>query len=415
MLGGGGREHALVWRLADCASVERIVCAPGNPGIAPLATLRSVDPVDVAGVVRLARAEEPDLVVVGPEAPLAAGVVDALQDAGVLVFGPVAKAARIEASKSFAKQVMADAGVPTGRAVTTSQPDEAVAALDELGPPYVVKADGLAAGKGVTVTTDRAEAERAVRAALVHGAFGEAGRTVIVEEYLDGPECSVLALCDGRSAQVLPLAQDYKRAQDGDVGPNTGGMGAYSPVSPMDGSFAERARVEVFEPVLQVLSEQGAEYRGVLYAGLVLTGDGPRVLEFNARFGDPEAQVVLPRVVGDLGEALLACARGDLAAGPRLRWGAMACVTVVLASGGYPGAYATGRRIEGLAQAQARDGVLVFHAGTRRMGEDVVTAGGRVLAVTGRALTVPLARRRAYAAVDGIDFEGLHRRSDVAA
>ena len=415
VLGGGGREHALAWRLQACPSVEQVVGAPGNPGIAAVASTRSVDALDPRAVVRLATSESPDLVVVGPEAPLAAGVTDALADAGFAVFGPSADAARIEGSKSFAKQVMADAGVPTADAVTTDEPDEALQALDRFGAPYVVKADGLAAGKGVTVTSDREEAERAVRAALVHGAFGEAGRTVVVEEHLRGPECSVLALCDGQTASVLPLAEDYKRAFDADAGPNTGGMGARSPVTPMDHSFARRTRAELFEPVLRVLAGQGLPYVGVLYAGLVLTERGPMVLEFNARFGDPEAQVVLPRVTGDVAEVLLACAKGRLEPAPVLGWAPSACVTVVLASGGYPGAYTTGRRITGVEEAESCEDVEVFHAGTRRVGSDLVTAGGRVLCVTGRGVTVEQARTRAYAAADRIHFEGLQRRDDIAA
>ena len=300
--------------------------------------------------------------------------------------------------------------------MTTSDPARAVAALDEFGAPYVIKADGLAAGKGVTVTADRGEAERAVREALVHGAFGDAGRTVLVEEYLEGPECSLLAICDGRTAWVLPPAQDHKRAYDGDRGPNTGGMGAFSPISPYDAGFAACALPELFEPVLRVLRDRGLPYVGVLYAGLVLTADGPRVLEFNARFGDPEAQVLLPRVTGDIALALAGCARGRLDPGHGLGWDPRAQVTVVLASGGYPGPYATGRRIEGLdAVATAHDDVTVFHAGTRRLRDDVVTAGGRVLAVTGRGVGLRDARRRAYAAADLLRFEGVHRRSDIAA
>ncbi len=412
MIGGGGREHALCWRLAACVTVEEVVCAPGNVGIAEVARLAEVDPLDPAAVAALAVEERVDLVVVGPEAPLAAGVVDALAEAGVPTFGPTAAAARLESSKAFAKEVMAEAGVPTADAWSGSDPAAARAALDRFGPPYVVKADGLAAGKGVVVTTARGEAERAVDAALVDGAFGEAGRTVVVEAFLEGPEVSVFAVTDGTSVVVLEPAQDHKRVGDGDTGPNTGGMGAYSPVA---AAGLGELRRTVFEPVVAALAARGTPYVGVLFAGLVLTADGPRVLEFNARFGDPEAQVLLPRLRSDLAALLAACAHGELGGVAPLEWDDRACVGVVLASDGYPGRYRSGRVIDGLSDLRAVPDVAVFHAGTARDGEAVVTAGGRVLCVVAFGADVAAARTAAYAAADRISFDGAYRRSDIAA
>jgi phosphoribosylamine---glycine ligase len=414
VLGGGGREHALCWSLGRSESVDAVLCAPGNAGIAEVADLRAIDPTDVGAVVRLARDERCDLVVVGPEAPLVAGVADALADAGVPVFGPTAAAARIEGSKSFAKDVMAAAGVPTGESVTTEDPAAARRALDRFGPPYVVKADGLAAGKGVRVCTDRSAAEEAIDAALVEGAFGDAGARLVIEEFLDGPEVSVFAVCGQGAAHLLGEAQDFKRALDGDAGLNTGGMGAYSPVPVWSDDLRAFVSERVFAPTLAELDRRGTPYVGVLYGGLVLTADGPKVLEFNARFGDPEAQVLLPRFHGDLARLLASCAGAGPGPGT-WTWSPRACVTVVLASGGYPGAYATGKPITGLADAARSPDALVFHAGTRREGDRVVTAGGRVLAVSGLGETVAHARAAAYRAADAIGFDGVHRRNDIAA
>ena len=411
MLGGGGREHALAWSLARH---HEVLCAPGNAGIAAVARLVSCDPTDTAAVRELAVREDLDLVVVGPEAPLVAGVADSLLAADVPVFGPTAEAARIEGSKAFAKDVMAAAGVPTAGYWSGVDPADARGALEDFAPPYVVKADGLAAGKGVRICADRAEAEAAIHDLMVAQTLGAAGSMVVIEEFLDGPEMSVFGLCDGADVVLLPPAQDFKRAFDGDQGPNTGGMGAWCPYPFDEAAFAE-LRGAVFEPVLAELASRGAPYTGVLYAGLILTSDGPKVLEFNARFGDPETQVVIPRLTGDLGELLLACATGGLGQAPAPTWDDRACVTVVLASGGYPGSYDTGRVIEGLPDAEAVDGALVFHAGTRAHDGTVVTAGGRVLAVTGCGADVPEARATAYAAADHIHFDGAHRRSDIAA
>ncbi|MPZ86533.1 MAG: phosphoribosylamine--glycine ligase [Nitriliruptorales bacterium] len=415
VVGGGGREHALCWRLASSVTVEEVLCAPGNVGIAEIARRRQIDPLDAAAVTRGALEEDVDLVVVGPEAPLVAGAADALAEAGVPVFGPSADAARLESSKSFAKRVMAEAGVPTAASWAGGDVSEALAALDRFGPPYVVKADGLAAGKGVVVAHDRGQAEAAVRAALEQRVFGDAGATLIVESFLDGPEVSVFALTDGDSVLVLQAAQDFKRVGDRDEGPNTGGMGAYCPVPAVSPELIERLRGEVFEPVLGALRARGVRYVGVLYAGLVLTPHGPQVLEFNARFGDPETQVVLPRLRSDLAALLAACAHRELGGIRPPIWDHRPCVGVVLASGGYPGKYPTGLPITGLDEAAAMADVAVFHAGTRRDGEDIVTAGGRVLCVSALGDTIEDARARAYQAAACIHFDGVQYRRDIAA
>ena len=411
VLGGGGREHALCWALSKH---HEVLCAPGNAGIAEVADIHDCDATDTAAVRELAMREGVDLVVVGPEAPLVAGVADTLTAAGVPVFGPTAEAARIEGSKAFAKEVMETAGVPTAGYWSGDDPEQARAALDDFAPPYVVKADGLAAGKGVRICAGRSDAEQAITDLMVEQTLGAAGSLVVIEEFLDGPEMSVFGVCDGSDVVLLAPAQDFKRAGDGDTGPNTGGMGAFSPY-PFDPADYDALRNSVFMPVLEELAGRGMRYVGVLYAGLVLTSDGPKVLEFNARFGDPETQVVLPRLQSDLGELLLACANGDLAQAPALQWDDRACVTVVLASGGYPGSYDTGKTIDGLDDAAKVDGALVFHAGTRHDNGSVVTAGGRVLAVSGFGTTVAAARDTAYAAAEHITFEGLYRRSDIAA
>lgn len=414
MLGGGGREHALCWALSRSGAVDAVLCAPGNVGIAEFASLRDVDPTDVAMVRELAVREGIDLVVVGPEAPLVVGVADTLAVAGVPVFGPSRAAARIESSKTFAKEVMTAAGVPTGAYWSGSDPAEAQQALGRFEPPYVVKADGLAAGKGVRICADRAEAEQAIDDALVGGRFGAAGETVVIEEFLDGPELSVFAACGSSSHTLLGAAQDYKRALDGDRGANTGGMGSYTPVPAWTPDLAKQVEEAVFAPTLNELSRRGLAYHGVLYVGLVLTVDGPKVLEFNARFGDPEAQALLPCLAGEFAELLAACA-GTGAPGSAVASTQGACVTVVLASGGYPGDYQVGKPISGLDDAAAVAGAITFHAGTRREGHQIVTAGGRVLAVSGLAPTVAEARAVAYAAADRIHFDGLHRRADIAA
>jgi len=414
VVGGGGREHALAWALAASPSVDAVVTAPGNPGTADLGRNEPVEATDPDAVADLAERLGTDLVLVGPEAPLVAGVVDELQRRGIPAFGPTAAAARIEGSKAFAKEIMEAAGVPTGGAVATDSVAEAVAALERFGPPYVVKADGLAAGKGVRICTTLDEARGAVDDALVQGIFGAAGARVVIEEFLDGPERSVFAVCDGTDVVLLEPAQDYKRAHDGDAGPNTGGMGAYSPVPGFALADVGHLEERVFRPVLRELATRGTPYRGLLYAGLVDTADGPQLLEFNARFGDPETQAILPRLASDLGDLLSAAATGSLR-DIEVGWRHEAAVTVVLASGGYPGAYPTGVEITGVDAAGAPPDVEVFHAGTRENDGRLVTAGGRVLAVTALGVDVAAARARAYEAAERISFDGAHHRSDIAA
>jgi phosphoribosylamine--glycine ligase len=413
LLGSGGRESALAAALEKAPSVSELVAAPGNPGIAEITTTVAADIAAPEAVVALADEIAADLVVVGPEAPLVAGVADALSARGRAVFGPHRAAARIEGSKAYAKELMGRAGIPTARHDVFTDVDKAVAWLDELGPPYVVKADGLAAGKGVVVTSKRAEAVAAVRDRIVDGRFGDAGRTVVIEEFLDGPEVSLIALTDAHTVLPLPPAQDYKRAGDGDRGPNTGGMGSYSPVPECPPSLAADIVEGVIRPMVEASDAAGAPYSGAIYAGLALTSRGPRVVEFNARFGDPETQALLPRVVTDVGELFAACARGDLA-GAELEIAPEVCVSVVLASGGYPGRHAVGVPITGVAEAAAKTGVDVFHAGTSRRGDELVTAGGRVLSVSARDESFAAARRRAYAAADLIGFEGVALRCDIA-
>jgi phosphoribosylamine---glycine ligase len=419
VLGGGGREHALLDVLARGASAEQLYAVPGNAGTGALAeNIGGVSITDPSAVTEWAKGAGIDLVVVGPEAPLVVGVADELAAGGVAVFGPTAAAARIEGSKAFAKEVMAAAGVPTARAEAFTDARSALHALSQFGPPWVVKADGLAAGKGVTVTSDQAAAADAVTAALIHGVHGDAGRRVLLEEYLDGPEASVFALSDGHTVVPLAAARDYKRVGDGGSGPNTGGMGAYSPLPDVPADLLDQINKAVLEPTVAELARRGAPYQGVLYAGLALTADGPRVIEFNCRFGDPETQAVVPRLASDLAELLLATAQGNLAevAAGGLAWDPRVCVTVVLAAGGYPGPFRRGLPIDGLAEAAAVDGVEVYHAGTTldRSGE-VVTAGGRVLAVSALADTTAAARDLAYEAAERVSFTGAHFRRDIAA
>ena len=418
VVGGGGREHALVWRLARSESVSDVVAAPGNPGIEAIARCVPVSAKDPDAVARVADDLDVDLVVVGPEEPLVAGVADAVAASGRLVFGPHAAAARLEGSKAWMKEVLTGAGVPTAEhaTFTADQRDEALAFVATLDGLYVIKTDGLAAGKGVLVTQSHAEAEDAVGRYLSGEAFGDAGRTVVIEEGLRGPELSLLVVCNGDPDGAVPLApaQDFKRIGDGDTGPNTGGMGAYSPVAAAGPELVEQVMTLAIRPTLAALAERGAAYRGVLYAGLMLTDDGPKVIEYNVRFGDPECQVVLPRLETDLGELCTAAARGEPL--PPVRFSAASCVTVVLASDGYPRAPRTGCTIAGLDDAAARPDVVVFHAGTARDADgSLVTAGGRVLDVTALGPTVGDARQRAYAAAAAVTWSGVQYRRDIAA
>jgi phosphoribosylamine---glycine ligase len=395
LVGSGGREHALAWKLSQAPSLTELHAAPGNPGIATLGRCHPVRAEDAEGLLGLAGALEADLVVVGPEAPLVAGVADKLRHLGVAVFGPGAEAARIEGSKSFAKDVMLAAGVPTADTMPVARP------------PCVVKADGLAAGKGVFVCRDGEELDAALRAAQ---ALGE---SIVIEELLEGEEISVFALCDGTRAHALPAVQDFKRSGDGDTGPNTGGMGSYSPVPGFGTAEVEELLDAIHRPVLGELAARGTPFVGVLFAGLMLTADGPRVLEFNCRFGDPETQSLVPRLDGDLLDALVAAARGDISS-VSLGVDDVAAVTVVLAAAGYPAADDVGSPITGVAEAEAT-GALVFHAGTALSGDSLVTNGGRILNVTATGPSVASARERAYEACELVTFAGVRYRRDIAA
>ncbi|GAA0724598.1 phosphoribosylamine--glycine ligase [Dactylosporangium roseum] len=400
LIGTGGREHAIAAALAADPAVTTLICAPGNPGMAALGELAEVDPLDPAAVAALAVDSGADLVVVGPEAPLVAGVSDAVRAKGIPCFGPSQAAAALEGSKAFAKDVMSAAGVPTARSFVCTSPEELGAALDAFGPPYVVKDDGLAAGKGVVVTEDR-------DAALAHGAACE---RVVVEEYLAGPEVSLFVVTDGTAAVPLQPAQDFKRIHDGDAGPNTGGMGAYSPLPWAPAGLVDRVMAEVVQPTLAEMRHRGTPFSGVLYVGLALTADGPKVIEFNCRFGDPETQVVLARLETPLAGVLQAAALGRLAEGPPLAWRPGAAVCVVMASAGYPESSSKGDVITGA------DGVPgVVHAGTARRSDGVlVTNGGRVLTCTALGGTLDDARRSAYQLVHGVRFEGAQFRTDIA-
>jgi phosphoribosylamine---glycine ligase len=395
LVGSGGREHALAWKLSQAPSLEELHAAPGNPGIATLGRCHPVRAEDGEGLLGLAGALEADLVVVGPEAPLVAGVADELRHLGVAVFGPGADAARIEGSKTFAKDVMRTAGVPTAETLSVARP------------PCVIKADGLAAGKGVFVCHDQQELDTALRAAA---SFGDA---IVIEELLEGEEISVFALCDGARAIALPVVQDFKRIDEGDTGPNTGGMGSYSPVAGFGSAEIEELLDTIHRPVLDELAARGSPFSGVLFAGVILTADGPRVLEFNCRFGDPETQSLVPRLEGDLLQWLAASARGDLSS-MLVEVADAAAVTVVLAAGSYPASGDVGSPIEGIADAEGV-GALVFHAGTALNGDQLVTNGGRILSVTATGPSVTAARERAYEACELISFPGMRYRGDIAA
>lgn len=414
VVGSGGREHALAWKLASEPRVAGVVCAPGNPGIASVARLADVSAADPAALAALAEREAIDLTVVGPELPLDRGITDLFRSRGLRIFGPSRAAAQLECSKVFAKAFMARHGIPTARYRACDALDSALAIVEsgELGFPLVVKADGLAAGKGVVVAPDRDTARAAVRAAMEDRQFGDAGLRVVLEECLVGPEVSFFAICDGTRATALMSAQDHKRAFDGDEGPNTGGMGAFTPSPLVDDAMQARIMSEIVNPVVAGLRREGAEYCGFLYAGLMLTCDGPKVIEFNVRFGDPEAQVVVPMIADDLAPRLAAAADGALDDRP-LAFRSEPHVGVVLASQGYPGAGPVGVPIAGLDGADRLDGVVVFHAGTARHGHDVVTAGGRVLTVVGRGASYADAIARAYTGVSKIAFAGMHYRTDI--
>ena len=415
VVGGGGREHALAWALDRSPSVGEVHAAPGNPGIARVAECHPVDVGDISGLAGLATGLGAEMVVIGPEAPLAAGLTDALQELGVRVFGPRKSAARLEASKTFAKQVMEIAGIPTAKARWFQSSREAIGYVEQVGGPVVVKADGLAAGKGVTVCDGPEDARAAILAAMDKRRFGDAGTTVLIEERMTGPELSVLAFCDGSAVLPLPAAQDFKRSLDGDRGPNTGGMGSYSPVPEATDEVLDEAMDRILQPVANQLASMGRRYVGVIYAGLMLTPAGLKVVEFNCRFGDPETQAILPRLESDLGELMWAATEGSLA-GMKVSCSDRACVSVVAASGGYPEAdpLPTGFAITGLEAAEQLEGVNVFHAATKLRDGQLATSGGRVLAVSALGDDLAGARSLAYRALGHIGFEGMRYRSDIA-
>jgi phosphoribosylamine---glycine ligase len=403
LLGSGGREDALAWRLKQSPTCDGLVAAPGNPGIARWAECISIDPCDAAAVVALARSMSAGLVVIGPEAPLVAGVGDALRAAGIPTFGPSAAAAQLEGSKGFTKDLCARAGIPTADYVRVGTVDAALAALERFAIPVVIKADGLAAGKGVTVSLSRTEAEDAIRAA------GDG--PMVIEEFLEGEEASLFALVDGERAISLASAQDHKRVGEGDTGPNTGGMGAYSPAPVLTAELEARAMSEIVLPTVRAMAEDGTPFSGVLYAGLMLTADGPKLIEYNVRFGDPECEAIMPRILGDFAALLHAVATGAEFAAPELS--AKASMTVIVAARGYPGAPAMGGTIAGIEDAEMVDGVTVFHAGTDGTASGLTASGGRVLAVTATAPSLADAAERAYRAIDRIDFADGFCRRDI--
>ncbi|HEX5529780.1 MAG TPA: phosphoribosylamine--glycine ligase [Methylomirabilota bacterium] len=412
LVGGGGREHALAWKLAQSPGLGRMIAAPGNPGIAAHARCVPIKDTAIDELVALGQQERPDLVVVGPETPLALGLAGRLRAAGLAVFGGSAAAARLESSKAFAKDLMARHRIPTARFGTFEAAAAARAYCRELRAPLVVKADGLAAGKGVVVCRTLEEADAAVTQCLEARAFGDAGRTVVVEEFLEGEEASFFALSDGTAVLPLTAAQDHKTVWDGDRGPNTGGMGAYSPAPVIDARMQERVMAEIVRPTVAAMAAEGTPYTGVLFVGLMITREGPKVIEFNCRFGDPECQAILPRLEDDLLALLLAAATGK-GLPPALSWSERSSVCVVMTSAGYPGRYETGRVITGVEAAAGLDGVNVFHAGTALADGALVTAGGRVLGVQASGADVAGAIRTAYAAVERIRFDGAHYRRDI--
>ena len=412
VIGGGGREHALVWKIAQSPKVESLYCAPGNAGIAGVAQCADIGVNDFDALIDFAQGHSIDLTVVGPEDPLAKGIVDRFVAEGLTAFGPTAAAAQLEASKSFAKTLMRKQGIPTASYAEFTDAGKAIAYVKKVGAPIVVKADGLAAGKGVTVAHEVDQAVQAIREAMVDGAFGEAGGKVLLEECLVGEEASILAFTDGKTVLPMATSQDHKPALDGDEGPNTGGMGAYSPAPIVTPALLEEIERTILRPCVEGMAAEGIPYRGVLYAGLMIGPSGPKVIEFNCRFGDPETQVVLPRLKSDLVPVFLACCEERLHE-EALVWHDEACVSVVMASGGYPGSYQKGLPISGLEEAE-RDGVTVFHAGTRREGDQIVTNGGRVLNVTGTGHDIRTALEKTYGAVEHIQFDGAHYRRDIA-
>jgi phosphoribosylamine--glycine ligase len=413
MIGNGGREHALLWKLRRDAPGAELFITGGNGGTTSLATSLPFRPTDISGLAGWADANRIDLTIVGPEAPLADGIVDLFQRRGLAAFGPSRAATAIEASKAYSKELMRRAGVPTAAFAVFTELGPAEAFIREQGAPIVVKASGLAAGKGALVCETVPEALAAVRAMLRDASFGEAGSEIVVESFMAGEELSIFALTDGEAVLTLLPSQDHKRIGEGDTGPNTGGMGAYAPVTLVDDALLERIRREILDPTLAALRADGRPFRGLLYAGLMLTADGPQVIEYNARFGDPETQAVLPLLHSSLLEPLLAIARGETIAGAALEWNAGSALTTVLAAGGYPESYAKGQEITIPDWVATAEDILLFHAGTARQGDTLVTAGGRVLAVTGVGATIEAAAERSRAAAEAIHFEGKQFRRDI--
>lgn len=411
VVGGGGREHAIVWKLAQSSKVEKIYCAPGNAGIADLAECLPIQAMDIEKLVDFSVAEKIDFTFVGPEDPLLAGIVDQFKAKGLSIFGPNQRAALIEGSKSFAKELMKKYDIPTASYATFDDYEQALRYVRQQGAPIVIKADGLAAGKGVTVAFTVEEAETALREAMRDEVFGAAGSTVVVEEFLQGEEMTLLSFVDGEVVRPMTLAQDHKPVFNDDQGPNTGGMGSYSPVPHMPPELIEQIARDIVEPTAKAMVQEGRPFQGILYTGLIQTEQGPKVIEYNARFGDPETQVVLPRLETDLLDIFIAGASGELASLP-IEWKEEAAVCVVMASGGYPGAYEKGKEITGLENAADRS--VVFHAGTATQDGVTVTNGGRVLGVTSTGPTVREARNKAYEAVADIQFEKAHYRTDIA-
>lgn len=413
VVGSGGREHALCWKLRQDPELRQLWCAPGNGGTSTIANNIPLKASDITGLLDFAQKNGADLTVVGPEAPLCDGIVDAFQQRGLCIFGPNRSAARLEGSKVFAKEIMNRFGIPTARSETFTRPDEARHFGRALGFPHVIKADGLAAGKGAIVAGDAAAADAAIAQIMEQKAFGAAGERVIVEEFLDGEEASLQLLVSGRDWIVLPTSQDHKRVGDGDTGPNTGGMGAYSPAPILEGAALAEAEKAIVRPLLDGLVSMGIDYRGVLYIGLMIGGGGPKVLEFNCRFGDPETQVLMPRIEGNLATLLIGCARGKIDRSA-FRMSPGSAIAIVAAAPGYPGDYPTGQIITGLKDADGR-GIAVFHAGTRKDGDRMLTSGGRVLAVTATGSDLRAARDLAYASLKKIHFPGIHYRTDIGA
>lgn len=413
VIGGGGREHALVWKLKQSSVVDRIFCAPGNAGTATVSESVAISATDLPRLGAFAKQNDVDLTVVGPDDPLAMGIVDFFTADKLRIFGPKKSAARLESSKIFAKELMRTQKVPTAQAQTFSDTKQALRYCEQLKFPAVIKADGLALGKGVIIATDVATAKSTVKAMMKEARFGEAGRRIVIEEFLRGTECSIHALVDGRNYRLLESARDHKRAFDGDQGPNTGGMGAFSPANNWDTRLQSQFEKEIMRPLLRGLSKEGIAYCGLLYPGLMITNDGARVLEFNCRFGDPETQALLPRMKSDLLPLLEATIDAKID-NYSIEWDERVAVTVVLASAGYPGKFETGKAISGLNEVAKLDGVQVFHAGTKCSNNEIVTSGGRVLAVTALGSSTAAARERAYQAVSRIHFEGCHYRHDIA-